>query len=315
MRDFMASAPGKVILLGEHAVVYNRPAIAVPVNAVEATSEVSYREGGVFVKALDFAKEYDITKRPLKEGDDGFALQETVYHTYEYLQKRPEDVEIRVTSTIPVAAGMGSGAAIAVSMIRAIAGYLKKELLPEEVNYLAYKTEIIHHGTPSGIDNTVITYNKPVYFISEPRKMERLDIAKPFMLVIGDTGIRSNTKEVVAMVRENRKKNYSKYKQIWNEIADIVNEARDAIINGDIEHIGPLMNRNHELLKQIHVSCDELDKLVDAALDAGAIGAKLSGAGRGGDMIALVNEGTKEDVANALRRAGAKNVIITEVKP
>ncbi|MFN3491603.1 MAG: mevalonate kinase, partial [Anaerolineales bacterium] len=165
----------------------------------------------------------------------------------------------------------------------------------------------------SGIDNTVITFNKPVYFI-KGQPIETFTVGKPFTIVIGDTGIPAPTKESVSDVRRLWLKDNNKFENIFNEIAQISLIARRSIESGKPELLGELMNENHTLLRQLTVSSPELDKLVLSARDAGALGAKLSGGGRGGNMIALVNQSEASQVAESLIKAGAKNTIITEIR-
>ena len=146
---------------------------------------------------------------------------------------------------------------------------------------------MIYHGKPSGIDNTVITYAKPVYFV-KGKPIEILPIKRPFTLIIVDTGIRSPTGIVVGDVHQAWENNPEQFEKLFDAVGAIAVAARKAIKSGQVEALGSLMNENQALLLQIGVSSPELDALVEAALSAGASGAKLSGAGRGGSMIALV---------------------------
>jgi mevalonate kinase len=198
-------------------------------------------------------------------------------------------------------------------MIRALAKYLKKDLTNEQVSALAFETEKLYHGTPSGIDNTVVTYAKPVYFV-KGQPIEILRVRKPFTIVIGDTGIPASTKESVRDVRVQRHKNPERYETLFAAIGSIARTACQLIESGMPESFGPLMDENHALLRSIKVSSPELDHLVDIARKAGALGAKMSGGGRGGNMIALVPAGKAGAVARSLKEAGAINTIITKVE-
>jgi mevalonate kinase len=221
-------------------------------------------------------------------------------------------LEVSIESTIPVASGLGSGAAVSVALIRALSGHFGLSLADDEVNKLAYEIEKLHHGTPSGIDNTVITYAKPVYFI-KGKPLEIFKAAKPFTIVIGDTGIPAPTKKAVGDVRRLWVRDQYGIENIFNEIAQISLIGRRFIESGRPELLGELMDQNHEYLKALTVSSPELDKLVETARNAGALGAKLSGGGRGGNMIALVEQEHAESVADALISAGAKQTIVTEI--
>jgi mevalonate kinase len=220
---------------------------------------------------------------------------------------------IQVSSNIPIAGGMGSGAAVSVAILRTFSTALGHPLSDEQVSKLAYEVEVIHHGTPSGIDNTVITYARPVYF-EKGKTIEVLNVKLPFTLVIGDTGVQSPTASVVGDVRLAWEQASEQFEACFDAIGTIAASAREAIEEGSIEQLGPLMNENHARLQDMSVSSPELDRLVVAARLAGALGAKLSGAGRGGNMIALTLPENAEAVAGALANAGAKRTITTEVR-
>jgi mevalonate kinase len=200
-----------------------------------------------------------------------------------------------------------------VALIRALALHLSNPLTNEQISGLAFEIEKLHHGTPSGIDNTVITYEKPIYF-TKNKPIETFKVGKPFTLVIGDTGIPAPTKEAVGDVRRLRMRDQYNIENIFNEIEQIALIGRRSIESGKPELLGELMDQNHVYLQALTVSSPELDKLVEAARKAGALGAKLSGSGRGGNMIALVDQPKAESVAGALISAGAKRAIITEIK-
>lgn len=304
-----ASAPGKIILFGEHAVVYNRPALAVPVTQVHVDVEVRDSDtAGVWIHApiIDLHAELSTlpSDHPIGSVILGLLQRFGIFN--------PPDLEIKIDSTIPVASGLGSGAAVSVALIRAISSYFSYSLTNEQINSLVYESERLHHGTPSGIDNTVITYAMPVYFI-KGQPIETFKAGKPFTIVIGDTGIPAPTKESVGDVRRLWLRDSVYYEDIFDEIAQLALIARRSIESGKPELLGELMDQNHAFLQQLTVSSPELDRLVDAARNAGALGAKLSGGGRGGNMIALVEQASAESVAEALMSAGAVRTIITEV--
>src|SRR5512135_916354 len=160
MTAFSASAPGKIILFGEHAVVYGRPAIAVPVTQVQAAATIEQGEHGLIIHAADIDR--TITVHPHSSIDP---LATIVNLTLEHLNCPLPDLEITLHSTIPIASGLGSGAAVSTAIVRALAQWFGARLDDAEVNALVYEVEKLYHGTPSGIDNTVIAYQKPVYFI------------------------------------------------------------------------------------------------------------------------------------------------------
>jgi len=313
MPAISSSAPGKVILFGEHAVVYGRPAIAVPVVQVKAkailTANPRGAPGEVRVQALSVG--LDST---LEELDANHPLAAAIQAVASSLKvKRIPACTVKITSTIPVAAGMGSSAAVSVAVIRALAAFLGHPLPDEKVSALAYEIEKIHHGTPSGIDNAVVTYAKPVYFV-KGKPIDILKVGRSFTLVIGDTGIASPTAAAVGEVREAWQADKSQYEAYFESAGAIAQSARQAVESGGIELLGPLMDANHGVLRKIGVSCTELDALVVAARRAGAWGAKLIGGGRGGNMIALVPPARAEEVAKALQAAGAVRTLVAVIK-
>jgi mevalonate kinase len=199
-----------------------------------------------------------------------------------------------------------------VALTRALASYLHHSITDEQVNTFAYEIEKLHHGTPSGIDNTVITYASPVYFI-KGNPIETFQVTKPFTIVIGDTGIHAPTKESVGDVRKLWEANQQKWEVIFDQVGEIARTAREVIEKGDTDQLGRLMDQNHALLQEMTVSSPELDKLVAAARQAGALGAKMSGGGRGGNMIALAPQERANEISHALQQAGAEHTIIARV--
>lgn len=306
-----ASAPGKIILFGEHAAVYTRPALAVPVTQVHVDVEIlDSSRPGVWIQAPDIDLQAELGSLP-----DIHPIGSVILKVFQRLGilHPTAGINISIESTIPVAAGLGSGAAVSVALIRAVSGYLGQPLPDTDVNELAYEIEKLHHGTPSGIDNTVIVYARPVYFI-KGRPLETFKAGKPFTIVIGDTGILAPTKQAVGDVRRLWMRDQYNVEGIFNEIAQISLIGRRSIESGRPELLGELMDQNHAYLQTLTVSCPELDTLVEAARSAGALGAKLSGSGRGGNMIALVDQPKAESVAKALLSAGAVRTIVTEIK-
>ena len=311
MTTTRASAPGKIILFGEHAVVYGQPALAVPVTQVQASAAIQPDDTGFWIEALNLNRRYRLSEAP---PDDVLAAAVRLTCAHAGLPI-PTGVSLSVDSTIPVASGLGSGAAVCAAIVRALSDYLQSPISNLEVSSLVFETEKMLHGTPSGIDNTVIAYGQPVYFV-KGQPPAPFKVAHPFRLLIADTGIRSPTKVTVGDVRTAWQKEPEQYEQIFRAIGDIVREARAAIempqtlkVSETFRVLGNLMNRNHALLQRLDVSCPELDALVSASLGAGAFGGKLSGGGRGGNMIALVSEAVEGRVRTALEASGAKRVI------
>jgi mevalonate kinase len=314
MKPTRAFAPGKIILFGEHAVVHGQPAIAVPLSAVGATvtAEPGAPGSGLAVRVpdLDQPLPYEATPEtspyynaliyPLQVALNAWHLPEP-------------DLLLTVRSTIPIASGLGSGAALATALIRALGDALERPPSNDALNPLVYEVEKRHHGTPSGIDNTVIVYQQPVYFV-RGRPPETFTIARPFTLLVADSGHGTPTHITVGDVRRLYESEPERVGAIFARIGEIVQTARSAIESGTMEALGPLMDENHALLRELTVSSAELDRLGSAARAAGASGAKLSGGGRGGNLLALVESDQAAAVTAALRQAGAVNVIQTTVQ-
>lgn len=310
----IATAPGKIILFGEHAVVYGRPAIAAPVTQVRATAAVEPNPAkGVRLRAPDLSRDYGLDDAPI---DDPFARAVQVVIDASGPLPRPNLI-VSVSSTIPIASGLGSGAAMAAAVIRAIAHHLGRPDLADDgrVSAMTYEVERLLHGTPSGIDNTVVSYEQPVYFVRrQPQNLiETIKPATPLRFLVADTGVTSMTRDVVGDVRRQWLAQPGAFEEIFDGCGRIAVAARQAIEAGQIERLGQLMRENQDYLRRMTVSCPELETLVAAAGGAGAWGAKLSGAGRGGNMIALVSEESEGAVRGALLSAGARAVFTSLV--
>lgn len=304
-----ASAPAKIILFGEHAVVYGQPAIAVPVAGLRATVRIDFGDQPG-IQIITDEPEGIVPLDLHAQSQDALAL--AVQLVLGKLRLAVPNLVVRIESQIPVASGLGSGAAVSAALIRALSAALGHDLDDATVNELVYEVEKLHHGTPSGVDNTVIVYQQPVFF-ARGRPIQTLTIRQPFLLLIGDTGKTALTRMAVADVRSLYEADPVRIGVLFQSIGEIVVRARQVIESGQIELLGSLMNRNHVCLQELTVSSDDLDVLVSAALASGALGAKLSGGGRGGNMIALVTQETKEMVRQSLLQAGAARVFETIV--
>lgn len=280
-----AKACAKIILFGEHAVVFGKPGIAVPVKKCYTLATIS-SEPFSYTTDKELNEEETIKMAKL------FKLLFSKLDTN-------KNLSAHIESNIPVGCGMGSSASLSISLIRAFSNFLSLNYDAEKINSLAFECEKIFHGNPSGLDNTVITYEMPVFY--RRKKTEFFELKKPIHLVIGNTGIKSSTKEAVEGVRKRYEKDERKYLHAFDEIEKITEDARESLEKGDIRKVGKLMSYNHKLLKELEVSSDALDGLVSKAIKAGAYGAKLAGAGLGGCMVALADERNKDKIMKSMK--------------
>ncbi len=297
-RDY-AAGHGKAILLGEHAVVYGRHAIAAPVPlAIQA--KVEDIDDGVELLIPRWGVEHRLSmqRRPAQ------SFEEPVGLILDKLGLKDRPMRVEVFPNVPRAMGLGGSAAIAVAIIRAIDLHFELGLSDEEVNELAFECEKVAHGTPSGVDNTMATYGRfLLYRPGKPPLVEPLEVERPIPIVIGMSGVESLTAKTVAHVRTAWKRNKTLYERIFDEIDSLVLQGVEAIRSYDLEQLGELMNINHGLLNALQVSSWELEELIQIARDNGAVGAKLTGGGGGGSMIALCPENTS-GVIEAMQEAG-----------
>lgn len=280
-----ASAPAKTILFGEHAVVYGEPAIAIPLSGIRTYAEI--HPNGKEFRIISESAYLNRTYGQLIKGS-GLEMLLSKLKERMAVQELPADT-LKITGNIPIASGLGSGAALSVAVIRAFAKQYNLSLSTEDINQLAYQIEKIYHGNPSGIDNTTIAYEQPILFSKNTGfRPINADFTKLNLLVI-DSGIRSKTIDVVTDVRNNLTVN-EKY---IREIGSLVRLAVKALDSGNETEIGQLMTENHRLLQNINVSCPELDEIIQIGISNGALGGKLTGAGRGGNALILAK--SKED--------------------
>jgi mevalonate kinase len=313
MPAISATFPGKVILFGEHAVVYGSHAIAIPVNQVHShaviTPAITAVPGYVDIIAPDINLHQD-----LQSLDDNNPLAFAIRTTLQKLDvSKSPAFTIRITSDIPIASGMGSGASISCSIAKAVSTFLGKPFSTPEISEVAFEVEKLHHGTPSGVDNTVIAFNMPIVFKRGEIPIKLINRDK-LHFVIADSGIKSFTSQVVGAVRLNWEQDKAHFDTQFQAIDQVVVNALDAFGSGDIRKIGSLMQENQRILQQVRVSNPSLDKLISAAINSGAYGAKLSGAGMGGNIIALVPDDLIGNIQTSLLQAGAVRIIQTTLE-
>ncbi len=296
---------GKVVLLGEHSVVYGRHAIAAPI-PITVRALIEDREEGIVLMIPRWGVEYElagnVTEQRSFERPAGVILDK--------LGLSNRGMCIEVFPDVPRSMGLGGSAAIAVAIVRALDRHYRIGLSDEDVNRLAYESEKIAHGSPSGLDNTLACYAKPLVFRpGDPPLVEPLNIRKPIPAVIGITGREGLTAKTVGRVREAWRQDKKLYERIFDEIDTLVLSAVKAIQDEDIKVLGELMNVNHGMLNALQVSTPELEQLVEIARKNGALGAKLTGGGGGGSVIAVC-DGVTEPVISAIKDAGFQAISV-----
>ncbi|MDE0422579.1 MAG: hydroxymethylglutaryl-CoA reductase, degradative [Gammaproteobacteria bacterium] len=297
-----SSACGKVILLGEHAVVYGRSALAAPIPlAVEA--RVVDAGDGVQLVIPRWGVEQRVA--PVREHPTGAAG--ILALLLERLDLGDRSMTIEVFPNVPRAVGLGGSAALAVSVIRALDRHFALNLSDPEINDFALECERAAHGTPSGVDNTVATFGKAVLFRAASNGRDAsfagIELKRPLPLVIGMTGKESLTAKTVAGVAQARRRNAPRYDAIFDQIEMLTNAGADAARDGALSDLGELMNLCHGFLNALQISTRELEELVEISRRHGAAGAKLTGGGGGGSIVAVCPDGT-DSVLAGIKNAG-----------
>lgn len=296
-----AGAAGKVILLGEHAVVYGRHAVALPIPGAVA-AEVVKVDSNPRIVVPEWGLDVPVT------AEEATGVGAAVMLLMRELGVQGHSYSIRVRSRLPRAMGLGSSAAFAVAITRAFNRALDLRLDDERINDIAFECEKLAHGQPSGIDNSIATFGEAMLFRrGESLELRRLQPGAPPPLVVACSHAGGLTREQVAGVRERRAAGTPHYEAIFDEIDALSVEGADALETADYDRLGRLMNLCHGLLNAIEVSTPELEAMVGLTRAAGAVGAKLTGAGGGGSIVALC-PGRVEEVRGALLAAGFKTV-------
>jgi len=312
-----ASAPGKVILLGEHFVVYGGPAIVAAIDRRAHVSAEPAVDRQIHISSPDLGLSGTFTGERFRAEQGGrrarAALEPIRIAAQRVLalSRGEAGVSVEVHSSIPVASGLGSSAAVAAATAAAVGRLSGVEVPREEVFRIAYEAERFVHGTPSGIDPAIATYGGVISYRRE-RGFAPLDVKGEVPLVVGDTGVKRSTGGMVAAVRELRERHPSIVNLIMETGEGLALRAAKALSDGDLATLGELMNINHGLLSAIGVSHEALERLVYAARRAGALGAKLTGGGGGGCMVALAPPSRLKRVVHAIEGEGGTAFVARE---
>lgn len=301
------TACAKIILCGEHAVVYGRPAIALPLPHLRAHARMTAQEGSLTIHATDLGEAVVVAEA--EASHPLYPLAAIARLTCEMLSVPMPSAHIDLHSDIPIGANLGSGAAVSIAIVRTIAAWAERELSAADASTLAFEVEKMHHGTPSGIDNTTIAWERPVRFIrgAQPQILSGEYIEK-LPLIIAGTGKTTPTHIPVGDVRSAWLADTARIERIFDDIAACVLEAQHALGSGDLHRLGAALNENHRLLQSLDVSSPELDALCAVARNAGALGAKMSGGGRGGNMLCIARDAEHARALEKVLLAASQNL-------
>jgi len=294
---------GKVILFGEHIVVYGYPAI---VSAMGNTTTAVVEDGTKGLEIVDSRPETPGYKEK-KMGERDRALELMFKFMDIDTQKTP--LKITLGGDLVCASGKGSSAALATSVARALNEHFNLGLNNNQINEISYEGEKGSAGTPSGIDNTASTYGGLLIFKKNleggPNHIERMKIKEPVEIVLANTGITQETKEVVADIRSKKDAESEKYNKLFSNYMEIFDEAKKAIDDFDMKKVGSLMDEKQYILREMTLSCPEIEKIIETGKNAGALGGKLTGTGRGGSVILLTpGKELQEKVLKAIKESG-----------
>ncbi|MCY9806843.1 mevalonate kinase [Lentilactobacillus senioris] len=294
------ASSAKIIWFGEHSVVYGQPAIALPLPAVKVSAQIKIRQQGT---SQIFSRYYDGDWDQVPVEMAGIKqLTESLRHQ---LGLTDYQFQLVIDSDIPAERGMGSSAATAVAITRAFFDLSEKHLTRTDLLKAANIAEQVTHGNPSGLDAATASAKWPIWYVKNKENTKLPINLSTATMVIADSGVKGKTSVAVNQVKEQLIID-PKTQDIIDKMGAVVNQVPSALIADDVPLLGSLMNQNHNLLRQLNVSTPQLDLMQIQALDSGAFGAKLTGSGLGGCLIAIApNLIIAQKVANDLFQVGA----------
>src|SRR5690625_2581697 len=295
-------ANSKLILVGEHAVVHGQPAIAIPFPLVGVESIVEYVPGAVKLDSTFYHGPIESAPSSLE------GIVNCIKETLEYLELPCQDLMIQIKSSIPPGKGLGSSASVAIAVIKSLFTYANQTYTEEELLNLANVAETYAHGSPSGIDSLTITSKYPVWYERE----QSIDYIKPtcdFHFIVADTGRMADTRSAIESVAKRLKAAPKRFQAKLEKLGEITHQAKGALEKASKQLLGQLLNEAQKELEELGVSDAGLNRLIYFALQEGALGAKLTGGGNGGCIIALArNELHSQQLTEKLLTFGAQAV-------
>jgi len=293
MKQVFASSPGKIILLGEHAVVYDQPAISMGIDLYSHCIIEDLIEPNIEIELLNYGLEFKF--KDFNELKSYFPSQfqfliEALTYLSDFFQVKLQKIKMILYSAIWVGSGLGSSASISVALISALNSFYSLNLDQNKINEISYHLETFMHGKPSGIDNYTCTYGNILYFDNFTKKNPQiLHIPSSIFLLVCNSGKSHNTRDVIQQIQKIKNHNPSYFQTQMESIGNIVQNAKNALELGDFTLLGKLMNENQNILYSLGISTEEIDQIISLALANGAYGAKLTGAGKGGCVIILID--------------------------
>ncbi|MBV70923.1 MAG: mevalonate kinase [Myxococcales bacterium] len=296
------AAPGKVILFGEHSVVYGQPAIAAALgHGLGATVIETGNEPRLQIPRWTGG---GLSVAPNSQADAGGMDRAFAIAMRAVDLSADQRFSVTIDGELPLGVGLGSSAAFAVSLLRGLADFQRRQLSESDLLAHAQEIETLFHGNPSGLDHTVAATGRCLYFVAGERPtFETIDLKTTIPLVVAWTPRRGTTAEAVRSLRTRWTQSPSKYDRLFTAMGDISLAGRKALEAGDLAQLGHLFQENHKCLQACGVSDPSNDQMVDIALAEGALGAKLTGAGQGGAVIALCPKEPRR-VVEAIAKAG-----------
>lgn len=295
-------AQSKLILIGEHSVVYGQPAIALPFPLIGVEAIVEYIPGDIYLRS-------DLYEGPIEKAPKLLTgIVSTIKHTLKELNLPYQDLLIEVKSTIPPGKGLGSSAAVATAVVKSLFTYSQTTYTDEQILDLANIAETYAHGSPSGIDSLTVNSESPIWYQKEA-DINYIETQGEFHFVVADSGREADTKTAVGTVRELMKAAPEKIEKTMQHLGEITYQVRESLESSSKQMLGSLLTEAQKELVTLGVSDLGLNKLIDFVLDEGALGAKLTGAGNGGCIIALAkNELHSKQMTEKLLKSGVESV-------
>lgn len=301
------SAPGKLMLFGDHSVVHNRPCIVTAVNHRISTVIEKTNSNEIILNAPDLdVKDYKVSLNELeKEHPKKVIFALTAIKNFFKKYKLNSGLNIRTKSEFSSEFGLGSSSAITVDILKGLSNLFKININDKDLFDLSYRTILEIQGVGSGFDLAAAIHGGTLFFITAGKVIEPINV-RELPIIVGYTGVKADTATLVKMVYRKLAEEPEKINRNFDESAKIVNEAKEQIQKSNWKRLGELMDLNQELLRELDVSSKELEKLISAAKSAGAYGAKLSGAGGGDCMIAISDEKNHKNIRKAIEKVGGK---------